>query len=78
MDELYQQISDDTYNSILTTLETRYNELQLSLTEIKEELDSLYKYEGLAWTGRGDYKQAEIEGTIFAYEVFISRHESKQ
>lgn len=78
MDELYQQISDETYYSMLATLEKRYNELGLTLKDIKQELDSLYKYEGLAWTGRGDYKQAEIEGTIFAYEVFISRHEEKQ
>ncbi len=42
-----------------------------SITTIKNELDSLYKYEGLDWVGRGELVNSEIQGSIVAYQVFI-------
>lgn len=76
MDDLYQQIYDDTYEGILNSLQTRSKNIDFSFNIVKEELDSLYKYEGLGWTGRGDLKQAEIEGTILAFEVFIMQYKN--
>jgi hypothetical protein len=75
MIDLYEQISDDAFEGILTALRIRSEKSDFSIEEIKGELESLYKYEGLGWAGRGDYKQAEIEGSILAFQVFISEFE---
>ncbi|MGD1823525.1 MAG: hypothetical protein ACPKM0_12295 [Pleomorphochaeta sp.] len=75
MEELLEKICDDTFNVVLRTLEEKKHRDDFSLENIKKELESYYKYEGLDWTGRGDTKQAEIEGTIMAYQVFIDKIE---
>lgn len=70
--DIYQQILDDTFESVFSTLKLRLLSDTFSLETVKNELDSLYKYEGLDWVGRGEVKRAEIEGTILAYQVFIN------
>jgi len=70
--DIYQQILDDTFEAVLSTLKLRLLSDTFSLETVKNELDSLYKYEGLDWVGRGEVKRAEIEGTILAYQVFIN------
>jgi hypothetical protein len=75
MIDLHEQIFDETYEIILKALKARSQNPDFSCEKTKMELESFYKYEGLDWTGRGDIKQAEIEGTILAYESFIMRLE---
>jgi hypothetical protein len=70
--DIYQQILDDTFETVLGTLKLRLLSDTFSLETVRNELDSLYKYEGLDWVGRGEVKRAEIEGTILAYQVFIN------
>ncbi len=77
MIDLHQQIFDDTYEIILKSLQIRSEIKGFSCEKLKKELESLFKYEGLDWTGRGDVKQAEIEGSILAYQAFILRHERR-
>jgi hypothetical protein len=77
MIDLYEQISDDTYYAILKSLQTRSETQEFSLEKVKGELESFYKYEGLDWTGRGDVLQAQIEGSIMAFEVFIVQYEKE-
>lgn len=73
MTELYEKISDENFELILRSLEERSKMPDFTLQNIIGELDSLYKYEGLDGEGRGEVKQAELEGSILAYEVFIDR-----
>lgn len=75
MNDLYEQISDDAFEAILLALRKRSQTQDFSLENVKGELVSLYRYEGLGWTGRGDYKQAEIEGSIMAFQVFLAEYE---
>lgn len=69
-------IFDDTYEIILAGLISELKEPQFSRELVQEELDSFYHLEGLNWAGRGDVKQAEIEGTILAYQAFLMRYDS--
>ena len=78
MDELYQNIFDETYEATLSGLHVRAAQTDFSIDMVQNELQSLYTYEGLGWAGRGDVKQAEIEGSILAYQAFISRYRSNE
>jgi len=78
MIDLYEKIVDNTFDVVLMTLENRRDIDDFSLENIKKELESYYKYDGLDWTGRGDTKQAEIDGTIMAYQVFIDKLEKEK
>ncbi|MBK5201672.1 MAG: hypothetical protein JJE21_09135 [Spirochaetaceae bacterium] len=75
MTNLYEKISDDAYEGILRSLKIRSENTDFSLEHVKGELESLYKYEGLDGEGRGDVLQARLEGSILAFEVFISSFE---
>lgn len=77
MIDLYEQITDDAFAGILLALRKRSETPTFSLENVKGELVSLYRYEGLGWAGRGDYKQAEIEGSILAFEVFLDEYEKQ-
>lgn len=77
MTDLYDKISDDSYSGILQALKIRSENAEFSLENVKGELESLYKSEGLDQDGRGDVFQAQIEGSILAYEVFISDFSKK-
>lgn len=78
MIDLYQTILDDTFDVVLKTLYERRKLNDFSFENIKKELESYYKYDGLDWTGRGETKQAEIDGTIMAYQVFIDKIEKEE
>jgi len=71
--DIYQKILDTTYDETLASLELGLSDKNYSLTTIINELDNLHKFEGLDWIGRGELKQAEIEGRIWAYTAFINR-----
>lgn len=74
MIDIYEKILDDTYKAMLKTIQVRYEKPGFKFSELKCELESLYKYDGLG-IDRSEAKQAEVDGTILAYETFISRHE---
>lgn len=77
MNDLYEQLSDEKFEVTLHSLEERTNDHEFSIQNIKGELQSLYKYEGLDGEGRGEVLQAEIEGSILAFEVFIDKYEKE-
>jgi hypothetical protein len=68
-----QETYDENYERTLAKLQALAGTPEFSLDTVRRELDALYRYEGLDWTGRGELKQAEIEGTILAYQIFIRR-----
>lgn len=78
MTDLYNKISDDSYEGILLSLKIRSKNEGFSLEKVKGELESLYRYEGLDQDGRGDVLQAKLEGSILAFEVFISDFEKDE
>jgi hypothetical protein len=68
-----QETFDENYERTLAKLQALAGTPEFSLDTVRRELDALCRYEGLDWTGRGELKQAEIEGSILAYQVFIRR-----
>lgn len=78
MIDLFERVFDDSYETILQSLSLRAERCELTYEMLNAELESIYKYEGLDWEGRGDSKQAEIEGTILAYQIFMKDYENKK
>lgn len=78
MDDLFDKIVDSTFDAVLKTLDIRSKDEKFSIENTQKELESFYLYEGQDWGGRGDTKQAEIEGAIMAYQVFIDRYNKKE
>ena len=74
-DEILERIFDHSYHSTYKKLILSSADPNFDLQQAKNELESLYKYDGLAWTGRHDIKQNEIDGQILAYQAFIKRFE---
>lgn len=73
-----EQVFDTSYEETLAALEIRSRSDSFSLEQIRNELRDLYKFEGLDWTGRGGLKQAEIGGTILAYQAFLHRRKGDE
>lgn len=68
-----QQVFHDAYDTTLFYLENRQKLTPLSLIDIEGELYHLTVYEGQDWAGRGELKNSEIQGQIYAYIAFIDR-----
>ncbi|MBN2627476.1 MAG: hypothetical protein JXA95_12485 [Spirochaetales bacterium] len=62
------------YEKTLAHLEQQKKTPSYSREDIEKELEALYIYEGQAWSGRGEIKDAEISSSIAAYQVFLSRN----
>jgi|GEM_PF-3445321 len=77
MIDLYEQILDRSFEVMLKSLRDRSTAEGFSLDEVKGELESFYKYEEQDWSGRGEVLQADIEGSIMAFEVFFSQYEKE-
>jgi hypothetical protein len=70
---LVEDIFDFNYEKTRQKLEKKYESPDFSVDSVKNELEALYIFEGQDWTGRGAVKQAEIEGAILAYQVFLKK-----
>jgi len=68
-----ETVFDESYVMTLRQLVDRSRLEGFSIALLEDELDTLQKYEGLDWTGRGEVKNAEIRGQILAYQAFILR-----
>lgn len=69
-DEIY----DTNYTLTLENLERRKELPGFSIDDIVGEMEALLIYEGQDWTGRGELKQAEIGGSLLAYQAFLLRN----
>ena len=78
MIDIYQEIFDNTFEAVLRTLDERAKRQGLTYIEAEHELESIYRYDGLDWGGRGEMKQAENDGTILAYQVFIDKNKKAE
>lgn len=61
------------YQQTLTSLEDRYLRDDFNLETIQAEFEALTIYQGHGMYGRSLYKEAEIEGQIDAYQIFLHR-----
>ncbi|PKL14556.1 MAG: hypothetical protein CVV52_01265 [Spirochaetae bacterium HGW-Spirochaetae-8] len=68
-----QRILDEEYERTLNRLMQRSSLGGFTLDEVIQELRHLQIYEGQDWAGRGEIKNAEIAGQIYAYQIFIKR-----
>ncbi|MBI9102690.1 MAG: hypothetical protein JEY99_09755 [Spirochaetales bacterium] len=73
-DETYEK----SYKRTLAMLELDSQTESFNLQKVIETLKALYQYEALDWAGRGEIKNAEISGSISAYQVFIHNHKNKE
>jgi hypothetical protein len=72
-----EEVFDNHYEITMKHLQQLSGKEGFDIHQIKGELLTLTKYEGLDWTGRGGIKEAEISGAILAYQAFIMRWEGK-
>ena len=72
-DTAAQTAFDENYERTLQRLQAESERPDFSLETIRGELAALCVYEGHDWTGRGELKRAEIEGSILAYQIFLRR-----
>ena len=61
------------YNQTLSTLEDRFARDDFNLAAIEAEYEALTVYQGHGMDGRNLFKEAEIEGQIDAYQIFLHR-----
>lgn len=73
--KIEEKIWEDSYNDTLIMLERKSKMESFDIEYIKQQLCSLYEYHGQDWGGRGELKNAEIDGEITAYQVFIHNYE---
>ena len=69
-----QYTLDTAYETMLDQLNIRSNFSNFSIEEFESELHHLLIYQGQDWVGRGEIKNAEIQGQIYAYQIFIKRY----
>ena len=68
-----KHVFDVNFDQTLQRLHLLASKDDFSIDSVERELETLYKYEGLDWTGRGELKQAELSGRITACQAFIHR-----
>ncbi|RKX82300.1 MAG: hypothetical protein DRP70_16575 [Spirochaetes bacterium] len=68
-----EDYAHEVYQQTLTALENRYLRDDFNLETIQAEYEALTVYQGHGMDGRNLYKEAEIEGQIDAYQIFIHR-----
>lgn len=68
-----QQTLDSEYDLMMKHLSFRSEQKNFTIEDIKMELKHLLIYQGQDWVGRGEIKNAEIQGHVYAYQVFLKR-----
>ncbi|HKL56967.1 MAG TPA: hypothetical protein VJ854_01100 [Sphaerochaeta sp.] len=73
-----EQAFHDGYDTTLTFLENRIQLSNLNIFDLEGELHHLTIYEGHDWVGRGELKNSEIQGQIYAYMAVIDMMKKKE
>jgi hypothetical protein len=72
-----EDYSHEIFEQTLAALERRSGAADFSLSVIEAEYEALTVYQGHGMDGRSLFKEAEIEGQIDAYQIFIHRKKKK-
>lgn len=73
-----EQAFHDGYDTTITFLNNRIKFADLKLNDLEGELYHLTIYEGQDWAGRGELKNSEIQGQIYAYMAVIADMKAKK
>ena len=68
-----QETLEQEYHLMLTHLQVRSEGKNFSIDDIEKEYEHLLVYQGQDWVGRGEIKHAEIQGHVYAYQIFLKR-----
>ena len=68
---------NDGYDTTMQFLENRIKIANLKVTDLEGELYHLTVFEGQDWVGRGELKNSEIQGQIYAYMAVIDTLKKK-
>jgi hypothetical protein len=68
-----EEYADEVYERTMETLENRSRSGEFDIASIEAEYEALTVYQGHGWGGRNAFKDAEIEGQIQAYQIFLHR-----
>ncbi|MGE4453623.1 MAG: hypothetical protein AB7D92_03745 [Sphaerochaeta sp.] len=68
-----ERVFHESFDRTMIYLENRQAIAPLSLIDLEGELHHLTVYEGQDWVGRGELKNSEIQGQIYAYIAFIDK-----
>jgi hypothetical protein len=66
-------VFQDSFENTMQFLNFRVKKDNLTLHDLEGELHHLTIYEGQDWAGRGEIKNSEIQGQVYAYIEFIQR-----
>ena len=73
-----QQTLDSEYELMLNLLTLRSEGPNFNIEDVELEFHHLLIYQGQGWGGRGEVKNAEIQGHVYAYQIFLKRWRDKQ
>ncbi|HKL58419.1 MAG TPA: hypothetical protein VJ863_00855 [Sphaerochaeta sp.] len=68
----------DGYDTTMQFLENRITLSNVKIYDLEGELHHLTIYEGQDWVGRGELKNSEIQGQIYAYMAVIATMKKKK
>lgn len=68
-----EHILEEEYQLMLDHLELRSRAPGFNIEDIRMEAEHLLIYQGQDWVGRGEIKNAEIQGHVYAYQIFLKR-----
>ena len=68
-----EHILETEYHHMLEHLEMRAKGPGFLIEDIEQEFEHLLIYQGQDWVGRGEIKNAEIQGHVYAYQIFLKR-----
>ncbi len=72
-----QRVFHEAYEQTMIYLQNRQEIAPLKLMDLEGELHHLTVYEGQDWGGRGELKNSEIQGQVYAYIAFIDQLKKK-
>ncbi len=73
MIDIAAHTEEQEYEIMFSHLLFRYRQDRFSIKEVEEELNHLLIYQGQGWGGRSETKEAEIQGQVYAYQIFLKR-----
>ncbi|MDD3942276.1 MAG: hypothetical protein WCY74_04915 [Sphaerochaetaceae bacterium] len=68
-----EQVLESEYQLMLDHLTLRSRGSGFLIEDIEQEFEHLLVYQGQDWVGRGEIKNAEIQGHVYAYQIFLKR-----
>ncbi|MBN2859773.1 MAG: hypothetical protein JXK93_05885 [Sphaerochaetaceae bacterium] len=72
--DIARHTEETEYEMMLNHLIFRSRQEGFSIQEVEDEFHHLLVYQGHGWVGRSETKEAEIQGHVYAYQIFLKRY----